>query len=129
MHRRGLLALLLGGGSAGCLAEYAPSGPRNPPAGGDPPSQQSSGDPGLSIDEWDFFEGTDEELVVEVVVGNDADAARSGTLTVVVSASGDSYTKTESLDVSAGGESVTELHYDVAYEEFAADGGIDLDLS
>lgn len=131
MYRRGLFALLLGGTSAGCLTEYAPSGPRNPPEGDDTKwsSRPDGDDDGLAIHEWDFFEGGDGELVVEVVVGNDADAKRSGTISVVVTVGDEKTVRNKDVHVLPDEETAVEFHYDVAFEEFTADGAIDLDLS
>jgi len=125
MRRRGLVATLVTVGTAGCLREYAPSGPRNPPeADGDPPGAEGDDAPGLSVAEWDVLEGDDGSLVVEATVRNAADGERSGTVVAEASTPDRTETRETSVTVTAGDRTGVELVFEMDFETFVQDGQV-----
>lgn len=134
MRRRVLIASMAVAATAGCSSEKAPSGPRTPP-GADiaregPPGEDANDEraPGLFVDELDFFEGDEGMLVLEVVVANDADEERSGT--VVAMASGPDRTVEVTEDVTVPSDETVELDLqtDLEYEAFASGGELSVEV-
>lgn len=134
MRRRALLASVAMTVSAGCTSEYAPSGPRTPPGADDARSEpnggssESDGAPGLYILEWDFLEGEDGMLVVEAVVGNDADAELSGTVVVVASGPDRSVEATEDVTVAPDETTDVTVRTDLEHEAFVRDGELSVNV-
>lgn len=135
MRRRALLASVAMAVSAGCASEYAPSGPRTPPGADDarsePQTESGGGDedtPGLFILELDFSEDENGKLVVEAVVGNDADTELSGTVVAVASGAGRTVEATK--DVAVGPDETVEvtIETDLDYDAFASDGDLSVDV-
>ncbi|MGZ0748606.1 MULTISPECIES: hypothetical protein [unclassified Haloparvum] len=136
MRRRALLASVAMAVSAGCTSEYAPSGPRTPPGADDArsePGTGGSGDgdedtPGLFILEWDFFEGEAGKLVVEAVVGNDAETELSGTVVVVATGPDRSVEATEDVTVAPDETTDVNVRTDLEHEAFVRDGELSVDV-
>lgn len=120
--------------SAGCASEYAPSGPRTPPGADDARSEPkgsssgSDGSPGLFILEWDFVEGEEGKLVVEAVVGNDADTELNGTVVVVASGPDRSVEATEDVTVAPDETTDVTVRTDLDHDAFVRDGELSVDV-
>lgn len=134
MRRRAVLASLALAASAGCSSEYAPSGPRTPPGTDDAreePDSAGPGDedaPGLFILEWDFTEGEDGNLVVDAVVGNDADAELSGTVVVTASGPDRAVEATEDVTVASDETVDVAVRTDLDHESFVSDGELSVEV-
>lgn len=134
MRRRALLASVALAASAGCASEYAPSGPRTPPGADDARSGSGAdgsgdeGSPGLFILEWDFGEGEDGKLVVDAVVGNDADVELTGTVVVVASGPDRTVEATEEVTVGPDDTAEVTVRTDLDHEAFVRDGELSVDV-
>lgn len=133
MHRRDALrgvVALLAGTAAGCTAE--PTGPRDYPR---PPQEPESGPSDersegcLRISSIDYREDETGALVVVVVVGNDGDRARSGTVQATVEVGGEELTESIEATVDPDEFTEVELPFEASFDEFELDGSISVDLS
>jgi hypothetical protein len=127
MRRRGLLTVLASAvgiaGLAGCLGPaQTASGPRHAPDA--PASAPRDPDPGpvLAISDFRTEAGDDGGVRAVVVVANDADSARTTTITGTLRFDDDEYVRSAERTVPAGGTSQVVFTYDVSYEEFRKNG-------
>lgn len=135
MRRRGVLGSIAGGLTltvAGCVAEAAPSGPRNPPSAEDArsgdPTDDGGRDSGIHVQNFDFFEGEDGRLVVEIVVANDAPNQRSGTIIAVASTPDTTVEGSESVTLDPDEQRELSIALEMEYDTFAANGNLSLDI-
>lgn len=128
-RRRALAALASLAVGAGCTENArAPSGPRNPPIGGEEgPSEEERA--ALYVASYDFAEGDDGNLVAPVTVGNRADEDRDGRVVAKATAQDDDYTETVDVTVPASSEMNLTVGFDLPFDEFARDGTLEVSVS
>ena len=135
MDRRAVIALL---GSAtllpaGCLSDTpGATGPRNPPnreTRTPTPTAASAGDrTGLHVAEYDFGPADSGDVRVFGTVTNGGTSEATGVVHAGISFGGELLVQETTVTVPAGESRPFELVFDAAYEEFAADGQVFVDI-
>lgn len=130
MKRRHVCRLLagFGAGIAGCTSRSEPTGPSTPPQSPTPtPTPTPTPKPGVDIDGRTVEPGPDGNLVFVLELRNTAEGRRRATYVVTAeSASNDfSVSKEKTVELAGGGRTTVEFTFDIAFDEWAADGSID----
>ncbi|WP_336025385.1 hypothetical protein [Halobellus salinisoli] len=117
------LTALLGG----CLGSWPrATGPRNPPDAPADQPRRTPEQPDLVVGTFDFEADDEGALRVFGTVENRGDAERTGTVVVTVQTDGGSATR--EVDVAVDPDETVEwsVTFDVAYDEFAAGGDLNV---
>jgi len=120
----GCLAAALGG----CVGRLPDAtGPRTPPDAPADQPRETPDRPDLVVATFDF-EADDGSLRVFGTVENRGDARRPGTVRVTVDVEGEEFVEETSVTVDGGATAAWAITFDVAYDRFAAGGGISVDV-
>lgn len=132
VYRRGLLKRLAGLGGAcglaagaGCLESDRPSGPRTPPRSVQPPADDGGG---LVVTDFGEVEGEAGNVLVTVTIENRSGEERSALVVADVSAGENEVTVDREVTVPGSEEIQVTLETGLAYEEFARNGSISVEI-
>lgn len=114
---------------AGCLGDLpGATGPRNPPSAPEGEQRRTPKRPPLSVAAFDFERTESGRLRVFGTVSNRGGAERIATVKMQVSADGERYVRRTEVTVPPNAETGFETTFDLAYDEFAKNGEVNVSL-